>query len=804
MKRVFSCLFALWVLLPRVAVAQAEADLIALLQSPASGPEKCAACLKLRVVGTARCVPALAVLLGDDVVSHAARNALEGLPFPEAGDALRAALATTSGLTKAGVIDSLGWRGEAASVPLLAPLLGDPQPAIAVAAAAALGRVASPAAAAALDRVRDSVGPTVQPVVLEAMLRAADRLVAPHPDLAVELYQSLFEGAYSPEIRAAAGRGLVLAKPEVFANPDTLEALKGALSGGDRFLRAAAFAVLRELKDPKVPESLLGAWSSLSPEAQIALLDACVRLEVSAVRTARKASQSEVAMVRIAAWQALGDLNDLDSIVALAQAASSGEAVEREAARESLTRLRGEGVLAALTARLENAEPRTKAELLRVLGERGDPGAAEVLLRYAGGAEPARSAALKSVPLLASPTLLSGLLELAAKAKPDQDAEPLLQALFALCQVVPDRDQAAKQVVEAMNRFGPVARRQTLPLLSELGTAPALALALEAASDPDRELQKEAVRVLGQWPSAAPAARLLELAQHADDPALHALALRGAVETLGHEPDAAARLQSLQRALATAQRNEEKKLVLGRIGQIPTPEALALLVPRLDDPNLAEEAAVAAIAVAEKVAAAQPQLARETAAKVLEVARNADALKRAWALRGEAFGPGPLINQWLVCGPFRQAGATSALTLFDLPFGPEKPGERVEWRAVRGSDIVPLSELFPGQEGCVAYLKSRIVAPREQDALLLMGSDDGVKAWLNGKVVHANNIDRGWVADQDAAGVKLAQGTNELMLKITQGGGGWAASARLVGTDGKPIPGVQVVPVPASIPAAQP
>jgi hypothetical protein len=97
-----------------------------------------------------------------------------------------------------------------------------------------------------------------------------------------------------------------------------------------------------------------------------------------------------------------------------------------------------------------------------------------------------------------------------------------------------------------------------------------------------------------------------------------------------------------------------------------------------------------------------------------------------------------------------------------------------------------------------------VVAPRALNALLLVGSDDGVKAWLNGKVVHANNTDRGWAADQDAASVRLWQGTNEFMFKITQGGGGWVVSARLVGTDGKPISDLQVVPVPASVPAAQP
>ena len=75
--------------------------------------------------------------------------------------------------------------------------------------------------------------------------------------------------------------------------------------------------------------------------------------------------------------------------------------------------------------------------------------------------------------------------------------------------------------------------------------------------------------------------------------------------------------------------------------------------------------------------------------------------------------------------------------------------------------------------------------------LVEIGSDDGVKAWLNGKVVHSNNVDRGEVTDQDTAPITLKQGTNELLLKITQGGGGWSACARIVGKDFKPIPGLE-------------
>ncbi len=97
---------------------------------------------------------------------------------------------------------------------------------------------------------------------------------------------------------------------------------------------------------------------------------------------------------------------------------------------------------------------------------------------------------------------------------------------------------------------------------------------------------------------------------------------------------------------------------------------------------------------------------------------------------------------------------------------------------------------LPGQVDCAAYLKAELIAPEDADAILLLGSDDGVKAWLNGKLVHANNVDRGDVADQDQAPIRLAKGSNELLLKITQGAGGWSARARIVGPDGQAIAGL--------------
>ena len=104
---------------------------------------------------------------------------------------------------------------------------------------------------------------------------------------------------------------------------------------------------------------------------------------------------------------------------------------------------------------------------------------------------------------------------------------------------------------------------------------------------------------------------------------------------------------------------------------------------------------------------------------------------------------------------------------------------------------------MPKFGGCHLFIphlfipKTHVISPQDCDAQLLLGSDDGVKAWLNGSVVHSNNIDRGAVPDQDRAPIKLKTGPNLLLLKITQGGGGWSACARIVAADRTPIPGLR-------------
>jgi HEAT repeat protein len=722
--------------------AAEEPELIATLQSAASAPEKCAACQKLRVIGTARSVPALAALLGDERISQAARYALEPMSCPEAGAALREAMGKTSGPVKAGLVDSLGWRREPETVPLLAPLLGDADTNIAAAAATALGRIGGKDALAALVAVRDTAPPALRPAVLEGLLKCAER--APS---AAAIYRGLYESKAPEHVRTAAYRGRLLSDARKRA-----DLMRKALTGKDRAATRAALQVLRELDDARTLDTCAMLMASLPPEAQIAVVDALAKRGRPALSAFSAAMKSRQPAVRIAALQALAEMNDLSAVPLLAAAAARGDKAEREAAVDALARLHGPGAREALLAHLRKAEPAAKAELLRALGERGEPEAAVAVLSFVGKEKGAvRAAALQALAKLAAADTLAPLLELASGAKVEADRATIVQTVIAICANCRDKEKCAGPVIAAMNRGDAAQKLALIPALSRLGTSQALAAARAATEDANAGLATEAIRVLSQWPTVDAAPPLLDLARARSDERQHALALRGCIGLAQLEADDGKRLALLRQALAAAKRPEEMRQALGEIGKIPTREALQAAQTLANDPVLGKEAATAVAQIRQQIEPSAPKPA----------------------------GGGPFIQDWQVCGPYSQPGVTGALKVFDVAFAPEKPGASIEWKPVPKGDRVNLAGLFPGKTDCAAYLKTEIVSPQDCDGTLLLGSDDGVKAWLNGAVVHSKNADRFLVADQDRAPIKLKKGKNVLMLKVTQGGGGWMACARI-------------------------
>lgn len=187
----------------------APAALIAILEAnDPSFETKARACRQLALTGDAAAVPVLAGLLADEKLGDYARNALETLPCPEAGAALRNALPRLKGRQMAGVVDSLGMRRDPAAVADLAAMANDPAAALEAGVPGALAKIGTDEAVAALKRILASPHAGLRMASVHAALAAArDLLASGRGSHAAELLAAL-PGNGLPAYLTAAAEGL--------------------------------------------------------------------------------------------------------------------------------------------------------------------------------------------------------------------------------------------------------------------------------------------------------------------------------------------------------------------------------------------------------------------------------------------------------------------------------------------------------------------------------------------------------------------------------------------------------------------
>lgn len=153
--------------------------------------------------------------------------------------------------------------------------------------------------------------------------------------------------------------------------------------------------------------------------------------------------------------------------------------------------------------------------------------------------------------------------------------------------------------------------------------------------------------------------------------------------------------------------------------------------------------------------------------------------------------PGGWITEWMVAEPY--TGGTTGPELLAVEFEPEKSG-KADWKLVTGKGVVtPWRGQLLGNEGDnqVSYMRTEVWSPKAQEARLEMGCDGMIKAWLNGKAVYSNNALRGCADSEHKAPVSLKEGWNPLMVKVTQGGGGWEGSVNVRAADGSALAGLR-------------
>jgi acetyl esterase/lipase len=89
------------------------------------------------------------------------------------------------------------------------------------------------------------------------------------------------------------------------------------------------------------------------------------------------------------------------------------------------------------------------------------------------------------------------------------------------------------------------------------------------------------------------------------------------------------------------------------------------------------------------------------------------------------------------------------------------------------SGVVDLDELFGKPDNVMAYAFCYINSDKDQIASFSLGSDDGVKVWVNGQLVHSNYVGRGLSFGQDKFAAKLHKGNNPVLIKVIDMVNGW-------------------------------
>ncbi|HUU92538.1 MAG TPA: HEAT repeat domain-containing protein [Phycisphaerae bacterium] len=617
--------------------ARLRTQLAAVLGSNATPDAKRFVCRQLSIVGTAQEVPALAALLLDKELSDIARYALERTPDEAALKAMRDALPKAEPGVRIGIINSLGIREDKAVVGALIPLLKGSDVPIAIAAAGALGKIGGAEAVKALADARGSADDKLKSVAADAYLLCADRLLAEKKTAeAASIYQDMFKPTEAKHVQMAALRGIVASGGE-----KTLPLLTELLTGNDTEMQAAALRFVREVSGPETTKALTGLLPKLPAATQAMLLDdLATRGDASALPAVMTAAKSNDEAVKEAAVKAMGKVGDASTLPLLTSLASGGGPLADQA-RASLDILPGANVNDAMIGLAEQGNTDVRKEVIRSLGVRRVGKAVPVLLKTAGDADSGiRVESVKALEIVADEKCAPAMVSLVVKAKDDGDLAAAEKALGTLAGRAENKDAVVTPILSAVGGAPTKAKCALIRALGRAGGSKALGAVSNAVRDADESVQDAAVRSLADWADAGAAAQLLTIAKTSQKTTHQVLALRGYIRIAGLDGVSAAdKLKMYAQAMAAAKRPDEKKQVLGGLGNVKAVEALKMVIPALDDKALEREAAVAAVNIAKNLGARGKDDIRTAMQKVLEITKDKRLRKDADDLLKKAGGP---------------------------------------------------------------------------------------------------------------------------------------------------------------------
>jgi hypothetical protein len=140
------------------------------------------------------------------------------------------------------------------------------------------------------------------------------------------------------------------------------------------------------------------------------------------------------------------------------------------------------------------------------------------------------------------------------------------------------------------------------------------------------------------------------------------------------------------------------------------------------------------------------------------------------------------VTDWQVIGPFDNKDRAG----FDTVYVPEQEinlageytglgGAPVRWSATEPgrTGYVDFAKILKPAEGGVAYAWREFEVAEDTTLNVALGSNDGVKLWLNGELLLSSKASRVARPGDEQLTLPLKKGKNSVLLKIDQIAGGW-------------------------------
>jgi arylsulfatase A len=153
-----------------------------------------------------------------------------------------------------------------------------------------------------------------------------------------------------------------------------------------------------------------------------------------------------------------------------------------------------------------------------------------------------------------------------------------------------------------------------------------------------------------------------------------------------------------------------------------------------------------------------------------------------WRRYTDKLSEGQFLKDWWLIGPFDNKDRKGFNTIYppESEFNPDRTytgrnNLKIAWQNYKENkfEYISLAKIMkPSHEG-VAYARRTIEVVKDTNLKLGVGTNDGVRMWVNGKLVLDRLVSRGAVPNEDVVTVPFKKGKNSVLLKIDQIGGGW-------------------------------